>query len=99
MEERYIYNFSTQERMKITTRKEENHDEVKSELELVKEELDFYKSLFKTHHNSVVFNLMIKKKDGKNVWVDPVRDDVTYIESLDRDQDVEEWLEPVKPSR
>ena len=63
--EGYIYNYSTQERMSlssITTQKklEIESDEVKSELELVKEELYFYKSLFKSHHNSVVLNLIIK---------------------------------------
>ena len=32
------------------------------ELERVKDELDLYKSIFKTHPNSVIFNLKIKKK-------------------------------------
>jgi len=63
------------------------------------EELKFYKSLFRTHPNSVLFNLHIKKKGGQNVWVDPITDDREYLESLDQDQDVEEWLKPVRPSR
>ena len=73
--------------------------ELHRELELVKEELALYKSLFKSHLNSVVFNLHIKKINGKNVWVDPVRDDRGYIRELDKDKDVEEWLKPVRPSR
>jgi hypothetical protein len=65
----------------------------------LQEELEFYKSLFKTHNNSCVFNLSIKKKNGKNAWVDRIRDSHSYIESLDRDEDIEGWLQPVKPSR
>ena len=70
-----------------------------TELEMVKKELEFYKSLFKTHHNSVVYNLSIKKKNGENVWVDPIMDKREYLESLDKDEEVLSWLEPVKPSR
>jgi len=65
----------------------------------LKEELDFFKSLFKTHRNSVVFNLKIKKKQKKCVWVDNINDDLKYIESLDRDDEVIEWLKPVKCNR
>jgi len=71
----------------------------KKDLELYKKDLELYKSLFTTHKNSCVFNLSIKKKNGKNVWVDRVNDDYSYIESLDRDKEVNEWLEPIKPSR
>lgn len=95
MEGRYIYNFSTQERIDCLSKNEEEL----SELEKVKKELEFYKSLFKSHHNSVVFNLSIKKKNGKNVWVDHINDKREYIETLDKDEEVISWLVPVKPSR
>jgi hypothetical protein len=72
---------------------------LEEEIEELKEELELYKSLFKSHRNSVIFNLTIKKKTGKSVWVDHVRDDREYLLSLDRDSDVEEWLKPVRPSR
>lgn len=75
---------------------EKPQTEKKNELE---EELAFYKSLFKNHPNSVVFNLNIKKKAGKNVWVDPIMDKREYLESLDKDAEVMEWLAPVRPSR
>lgn len=94
MEEEYVYNFATQERINCKDNKP-----ALSELEIVKQELEFYKSLFKSHHNSVVFNLKIKTKDGKKMWVDYVSDSREYIESLDKDEEVLEWLEPVKPSR
>ena len=98
MEGRYIYNFATQERIDCLKDETDNKTSI-SELEELKKELEFYKSLFKTHQNSVVFNLNIKKKDGKNVWVDPIMDKREYLESLDKDKDVLSWLEPVKPSR
>lgn len=63
------------------------------------EELQFFKSLFKTHSNSVVFNLKIKRMRGKPVWVDKIHDDKKYLESLDKDEEVDEWLKPVKCER
>ena len=94
MEDKYVYNLSTQERVCVNSVKPE-----KTELELLKEELDFYKSLFNSHNNSVVFNLTIKKKNGENVWVDHTRDSREYLESLEMDSEVKEWLEPIKPSK
>lgn len=94
MEEKYLVNFATQERVPVNSVERE-----KTELEIIKEELDFYKSVFESHHNSVIFNLKIKKKNGKKVWVDPIRDNQEYIQTLDRDEEVKEWLEPIKPSR
>ena len=61
--------------------------------------LKFYKSIFKTHRNSVVFQLKIKKKNGKPVWVDRIRQDRSFIESLDHDEEVEEWLKPIRCER
>lgn len=61
--------------------------------------IKFYKSIFKTHRNSAVFQLKIKKKNGKSVWVDHIREDRSFIESLDRDEEVEEWLKPVRCER
>lgn len=94
MEDKQLLNFATQERVVINS-----VDRVKTELEIVKEELEFYKSIFKSHHNSVIFNLTIKKKNGKNVWVDPIMDNREYLRTLDRDEQVKEWLQPIKPSR
>jgi len=94
MEEKYLVNYATQERVSVNSVERE-----KTELEIIKEELDFYKSVFESHHNSVIFNLTIKKKNGKKVWVDPIRDNQEYIQTLDRDEEVIEWLRPIKPSR
>ena len=48
MEETYVYNFATQERISCSKKDDE---QTLSELDLVKKELEFYKSLFKTHSN------------------------------------------------
>jgi len=97
MEDKYVYNWSTQERVCVNSEKLDKSE--KTELELLKEELDFYKSLFNTHNNSVVFNLSIKKKNGEKVWVDHVRDSREYLSTLDQDEEIKGWLEPIKPSR
>ena len=61
--------------------------------------MKLYKSLFKTHHNSVVFNLKIKKRKGKKVWIDHIIDNREKLLELDKDDEVEEWLKPVKCER
>ena len=66
------------------------------ENENLKNELNFYKQLFISHPNSAVFNLHQKTKNDKKVWVDPIRDTVEYLESLDQDDEIKNWLEPVK---
>ena len=64
----------------------------------LKEELDLYKSIFKSHPNSAVFNLYIKKKNGKRIWIDK---NVQYWElhELDDDPEVKEWLKPIRCER
>ena len=65
----------------------------------LKEELEFYKGLFVHHRRSVIMNLKIKKKEGKNVWVDRVLDDRQTFLGLDDDAEVKEWLKPIRASR
>jgi len=65
----------------------------------IKKELDFYKSIFKTHNNSCLFNMNIKTKNGDKIWVDVTRDSNEFISSLDKDEEVEQWLKPVKYER
>ena len=74
-------------------------NDCKDKLIKCNEELKLYKSIFKTHRNSAVFNLRIKKKNNKPVWVDRIHDDREYILTLDRDDDILEWLKPVKCER
>ena len=42
--------------------------------------------------------MYIKKKKGKKVWIDRVRDHFDFHE-LDLDKDVIEWLKPIKCER
>ena len=71
----------------------------KNKLKKCNEELELYKSIFKTHRNSAVFNLKIKKKNDKPVWVDRIHNDREYILSLDTDDEILEWLKPVRCER
>jgi len=62
-------------------------------------ELNFYKSIFKTHPGSVLFNLRIKLKDGDKVWIDKIRCDRNELLELERDDEIDEWLQPIKCER
>jgi hypothetical protein len=106
----YMINWSTQERIPVrkilTGETSEQGDESSNpssaeseEIRQLKEELEFYKSLFVTRRNSCIFNLKIKKMNGKNVWVDRVRDQREDFLKLDMDEEVEEWLQPVRCER
>tara|TARA_Y100000593_G_C4233968_1_gene298495 strand:- start:123 stop:824 length:702 start_codon:yes stop_codon:yes gene_type:complete len=76
-----------------------SHTEDNDELHILKEKVKLYESLFKTHSNSVVFNLAIKKRNNKPVWVDRIRDNREYLQSLDSDDEIKEWLKPVRCDR
>ena len=105
----YIVNWSTQERVPIRKKVSDETSEQKDEsskptdeseeIRKLKEELDFYKSLFVTRRNSCIFNLKIKKMNGKNVWVDRVRDQREDFLKLDMDEEVKEWLQPIRCER
>ena len=80
---------------------EKNEEGGINELNELKDELEFYKSIFSTHNNSAVFNLRIKTKNGKRIWVDKVLDNpnITFLKSLDQDDEIREWLKPIKCER
>lgn len=74
-------------------------NDCKNKLKKCREELELYKSIFKTHRNSAIFNLKIKKKNNKPVWVDRIHVDRNYLLSLDTDNEIIEWLKPVRCER
>lgn len=74
-------------------------ESVENELATVKEDLEFYKSIFKTHGNSAVFNLRIKSINGERLWVDKVCADYNLKKQLDPDEETIEWLKPVRCER
>lgn len=59
----------------------------------------FYQSIWNNHSDSVVFNLNIKYKNGNPVWIDKISCDRNDLLELDRDNDIDEWLKPVKCER
>ena len=73
--------------------------ESKNDISELRKELEFYKSVFKSHRNSLVSQVKIKTLNGKKVWIDHIRDDKKLIKSLDRDAEIEEWLKPIKSER
>tara|TARA_B100000700_G_C14557619_1_gene629571 strand:- start:301 stop:591 length:291 start_codon:yes stop_codon:yes gene_type:complete len=80
----------------------EYRDKVRSEIKIKKleEELEFYKSIFKTHTNSAVFNLRIKSIHGERIWIDKIKIPTDYklLNLLDEDDEIREWKRPIKCS-
>jgi len=85
---------------------EKKRNDVKSDLKDIKikeleNELMFYKSIFKTHRNSAVFNLRIKSINGEKIWIDRISivTDYPLLKKLDIDKEVIEWKTPVRCER
>ena len=77
---------------------EENY-RLQQELNSTKEDLKFYKNIFRSHGTSVVYNLYIKFKKGKRLWIDKIRTDRYELTQLDHDEDIIEWLKPIRCER
>ena len=65
----------------------------------LQKDLDFYKSIFKRHTNSAIFNLRIKTINGKRIWYDKVMDRMNILDFLDEDDEVIEWKKPIRCER
>ena len=85
--------------IKIIDELNEENNRLQDELDEKNDELKFYKSIFKTHRNSVVYNLYIKYKDKQRLWIDKIRTDYYDLKQLDEDEDIKEWLKPVRCER
>ena len=89
------------------TMSEERKKNVKDELNYIQQihtlqkDLEFYKSVFKTHLNSALFNLRIKTIKGERVWVDKIKafTDYELLNNLDKDDEVLEWMKPIRCER
>ena len=90
--------WTSDETFRSMRRNAEQYKKVCKENISLKEELDFYQSLFNTHYNSAVFNLYIKSMNGKKVWIDKIRESNKF-HLLDDDEEVFEWMKPVKCER
>ncbi len=73
--------------------------DLEKENQKLKKELDFYKSLFIKKNNSCIFNLNIKYINGEKVWIDRVLDKREDFLKLDKDKEVDEWLQPIRCER
>ena len=94
-----IVSWATQERIEVKKGEETETLSQSDKIKKLEEELDFYKSLFNERNNSCIFNLRIKTINGKNVWVDRVQDQREDFQKLDEDDEVREWLMPVRCER
>jgi argininosuccinate synthase len=72
---------------------------LREEINELKFLVEFYQSIWKTHYNSVIYNLKIKYKKGEPVWIDKIKCDRNELLELDQDNEIIEWLKPVKCER
>jgi hypothetical protein len=65
----------------------------------LKDEIEFYKSIFKMR-DSCIFNLSIKKKKGERVWFDRVRTSYSDLITYDMDDELRDMIyNPPRPER
>ena len=93
--------WTSDETFRSMRRNAEQYKKVCKENIQLKKDLEFYKSIFQTHSNSAVFNLKIKTIDGERLWIDKVKiySDHQLLNSLDKDDEVLEWMKPIPCER
>ena len=93
--------WTSDERFRSMRRNAEQYKRTCKENEQLKKDLEFYKSIFQSHSNSAIFNLRIKTINGERLWVDKVKIHTDYklLNSLDKDDEVLEWLKPIPCER
>lgn len=72
---------------------------LREEINELKFLVEFYQSIWKTHYNSVIYNLKIKYRKGEPVWIDKIKCDRNELLKLDQDDEIIEWLKPIKCER
>ena len=103
MSDKYTHadGWTSDETFRSMRRNAEQYKKVCKENIQLKKDLEFYKSIFQTHSNSAVFYLKIKTIDGERLWIDKVKiySDHQLLNSLDKDDEVLEWLKPIPCER
>ena len=103
MSEKYKHadGWTSDETFRSMRRNAEQYKKVCKENIQLKKDLEFYKSIFQTHSNSAVFNLKIKMINGERLWIDKVKiySDHQLLNSLDKDDEVLEWMKPIPCER
>lgn len=72
---------------------------IKNQNYILNQDIKFYKSIFKNHFNSVVYNLRIKYKNGERVWIDKLKFNPYDYDDYDEDEELKEWIKPIKCER
>tara|TARA_B100001287_G_C22646748_1_gene513131 strand:- start:185 stop:490 length:306 start_codon:yes stop_codon:yes gene_type:complete len=72
---------------------------IKNQNYILNQDIKFYKSIFKNHFNSVVYNLRIKYKNGERVWIDKLKFNPYEYNDYDEDEELKEWTKPIKCER
>ena len=82
--------------MDAIVKTKEANTRLEEENKRLHEELEFYKSI-SNFPNSLVSNMFVKIKDGKNVWIDRqnILSDKVLLNQLEKDQDVIRWLDDI----
>lgn len=60
--------------------------------------IDFFNTMY-DHSGSLISQMYIKTKNGKPVWVDCLRSSVEFLETLDKDEQVDRWINEHKYTR
>ncbi len=68
---------------------------LKEQISQLESDVKFYKSILEMR-NSCIFNLHEKTKNGKRVWIDIINTDKNELLELDLDDEIKEWLKPVR---
>ena len=68
---------------------------LKEQISQLESDVKFYKSILEMR-NSCIFNLHEKTKNGKRVWIDIINTDKNELLELDLDDEIKEWLKPIK---
>ena len=93
--------WTSDETFRSMRRNAEQYKKICKENIQLKEDLEFYKSIFQKQSNSAIVNLRNKTINGKRIWVDKVKiyTDYELLNSLDKDEEVIEWLKPIRCER
>jgi|TARA_B110000503_G_scaffold29971_1_gene48399 endo-beta-N-acetylglucosaminidase D len=68
---------------------------LKEQISQLESDVKFYKSILEMR-NSCIFNLHEKTKKGERVWIDIINAETKELLELDMDDEIKEWLKPVR---
>ena len=67
-------------------------DELLLENKKLKEEIIFFNKIF-VFYDSMIYNMMIKYKNGEKVWIDKQKITKQQLLELDQDEDIKKLIE------